>query len=253
VSVPVEWEERYHVRSYEVEPDGRLRVVVLARMLQETTWEHAIRLGWGLVERGEGKLFWVLSRLRIHMKRYPAWGDDFTVRTWPVGTENILAVRDFLVLDGADSVIGTVTTGWLIVDGTSGRPLRPQQLVGGVQVSPSRHDGDLSRVPSFDGGAVTDVRDVRYHDIDQYRHVNNTAYLEWLIDAVATDADLPEIERLDIDFMKETLLGDSYQVRQLRTENTTLCEVIRPDAGNDRSATGDDPPAACRARITWKE
>jgi len=184
VSVPARLEERFRIRSYEVEPDGRLRLVVLGRMLQEAAWQHAQMLGKGFAERESGALFWVLSRLRLRMDRYPRWGDEFTVRTWPVGTEKLLAVREFALLDG-DRVLGRATSGWLVVDGTSGRPVRPQKLVADLPVTPTEFNGDLARLPDLSDAIPQDPRIVQYHDIDQYRHANNTAYLEWMIDAVA--------------------------------------------------------------------
>ena len=246
-SGPASWDERFRIRSYEVEPDGRLRIVVLARMLQETAWQHASRLGWGLVNRGVGELFWVLSRLRMRIDRYPVWGEELTIRTWPVGTEKILAVRDFALLDSAGDTMGQATSGWLMVDGSTGRPTRPAPLLEGVTVSPSQYDGDLARLPALADGELSDPAPARYHDIDQYRHVNNTAYLEWMIDAVADGADLPEIRRLGIDFIKETLLGEPYQVRRAGDGAAMRCEVVRAV----RDTGGSE--VACRAVITWAQ
>ena len=257
MSGPAHWEERFRIRSYEVEPDGRLRVVVLARMLQETAWQHASRLGWGLVNRGEGELFWVLSRLRIRIDRYPRWGEELTIRTWPVGTEKILAVRDFTLLDSGDGVAGNATSGWLMVDGSTGRPVRPAPLLAGVTVHPSLYDGDLERLAAPPTGRISTPATAQYHDIDQYRHVNNTAYLEWMIDAVADGVDLPEIERLGIDFLKETLLEERYQVRHADAGTHTVCEIVRAageESAGEESA-GEGPAGegvACRARLFFR-
>jgi hypothetical protein len=65
---PREHREEVLVRSYEIDPDGRLRPVVLLRMLQEAAWQHASLLGKGFHQRAEGELFWVLSRLRLQTR-----------------------------------------------------------------------------------------------------------------------------------------------------------------------------------------
>ena len=263
---PDHWIKEFQVRSYEVEPDGRLRIVALTRMLQETAWQHARRLGWGLVNRREGELFWVLTRLRIRVDRYPRWGETFAIRTWPVGTEKILAIRDFTIVDDEGVAIGQVSSGYLMVDGSTGRPIRPGPFVEGVTVHPSSYDGDLSRLPAAAAQQVTSPLPVRHHDIDQYRHVNSSAYVEWIVDAIAEDAVVPEIHRLELDYVKETLLDDHFQVRYIRDGNTTLCEVVRAQGGSHDAARSGPATAAdatapsngeadvnCRARITWKE
>jgi acyl-ACP thioesterase len=231
--------EEFLVRSYEVEPDGRLRLVVLLRMLQEAAWQHASRLGKGFHHRDEGTLFWVLSRLRLTMNRYPRWGELFTVRTFPVGTQRMLAVREFALVGGDGETIGRASSGWLIVDGGKGRPLRPEPVVADIVPSPSEYEGDLERVDPLDRTSRASAPSrVRYHDIDQYRHVNNASYLEWVTDAIAADRPTERVaRRLAIDFLKETLLDDAYRI-VLETDRDTDRFEVRRDVDGEPTARG---------------
>ena len=251
MNAPAQLEQRFRVRSYEVEPDGKLRIVVLARMLQEVAWLHASLLGKGFVERESGALFWVLSRLRCRIDRYPRWGDEFTIRTWPVGTDRLLAVRDFAVID-ADGVMGRMTSGWLVVDGSTSRPVRPETLVGDLPLTPSEFDGDLSKIRPPADSVPGPVRTVQHHDIDQYRHVNNAAYLEWMIDAVAeaqrirsgeSVRELGRVQTLAVDFLKELVVGEEYRAMISDGKGETDCEIAR----------SSDSESVCRSRMTWSE
>ncbi|TVQ26009.1 MAG: hypothetical protein EA382_06165 [Spirochaetaceae bacterium] len=218
---PPHFQERYRVRSYEVEPDASLRLVSLVRMLQEVAWQHASLLGKGFAEREDGAYFWVLSRLRLRIDRYPRWGDEIVIRTYPVGTEKLLALREFEIvdeLDGAPAVIGRATTAWLIVDGGSGRPVRPAPIVSDLQLTPSRYDArpgfGLERVDEHTGHSaqLDGPYRVRHRDIDQYGHVNNASYLEWMVDAMSDHDVWQPPSDLAVDFLSETLPGDSYVV-----------------------------------------
>jgi len=255
--VPPQLEEHFRVRSYEVDPDGQLRIVVLARMLQEAAAHHAQLLGKDFEERESGALFWVISRLRFRIDRYPRRGDEFKIRTWPVGTMRLLAIREFAMLDES-GVMGQVSSAWLAVDGSSGRPVRPETIVGDWHVTPSEFESDLSRLSPLGEMEAGDPRTVQYHDIDQNRHVNNTAYLEWMIDAVAArrrtlrggfgDSTMSAIEigpihELSIDFMKELTVGEEYCCRVADGDGVTECDIIR----------AADAEPICRARMTWKE
>lgn len=237
--------ERFLVRSYEVEPDGRLRIVELLRMLQEAAWQHASLLGKGFTQREEGELFWVLSRLRLTMERYPRWGDRFTIRTFPVGTQRLFAVREFVLLDEADAIMGRASSAWLVVDGGRGRPIRPERIVADIVTSPSEYGGDLEREPPIPAaaGPAAGPFPVRYHDIDQYRHVNNAAYLEWVLDALDPDRPLScEVRELALDFLKETLLDDAYTVRFAADPAMDRFEVVQASSGE----------AAARGRLAWR-
>lgn len=245
---PPHYEERYRVRSYEVEPDTTLRLVSLVRMLQEVAWQHASLLGKGFAEREAGAYFWVLSRLRLRVDRYPRWGDEILIRTFPVGTEKLLALREFEIVerpDDAPAVIGRATTGWLIVDGGSGRPVRPAPIVSDLELCPSRFDPrpgfGLERVN--DGQTTTAQSDgpyrVRHRDIDQYGHVNNASYLEWMVDAMSDQGLWQPPSDLAVDFVSETMPGDSYVVSVAGDPAEVYSEVRRES----------DDRVAVRARV----
>ncbi len=218
---PPDYQERYRVRSYEVEPDATLRLVSLVRMLQEVAWQHASLLGKGFAEREEGAYFWVLSRLRLRIDRYPRWGDEIVIRTYPVGTDKLLALREFEIVeqtDDAPAVIGRATTAWLIVDGGSGRPVRPAPIVSDLELTPSRYEAHpgfgLERVDERTArpARLDGPYRARHRDIDQYGHVNNASYLEWMIDAMSDQGVWQPPSDLAVDFLSETLPGDSYVV-----------------------------------------
>lgn len=246
--------QRFAVRSYEVEPDGRLRLVSLLRMLQEVAWLHAQQLGKGYAERESGERYWVLARLRAHIERYPRWGERFSVLTQPVGTDRLLALREFQISGGTSR--GSVSTGWLVVDGTSGRPIRPQALLADIDIAESEVHANMAKLTATGGDAVElGPYPVRHHDIDQYRHVNNAAYIEWMIDALAErdEADAPSplthvVSGLDVDYISETTADDSWRCRvEYRRggeqPGSHIVEIIR-----DR-----DSQVACRAHLSWTE
>lgn len=222
----------YLVRSYEVEASGELRLVTLLRMLQEAAWRHASLLGKGFTNRSDGAWYWVLSRLRVKMDTYPRWGEQFTVRTFPVGTERLLALREFVIRSAAGTVIGSAATGWLIVDGGTGRPVRPERIVDDLTVHQRGFDGSLARLDEPGPGRTVGPFPVRRHDIDQYHHVNNASYLEWVLDALdPSRTDEHRVAELGMDFLGETRPGDGYLVRIDSRVTEDRFEVARESDG----------------------
>ena len=110
------WEGPYIVHSYEVGTHTSAPLTIVCNYLQDAAWHHAqiLQLGYEALLR-ENKN-WVLARLAIEMERYPLWGEQITVRTWPKGTERLLAFRDFEMIDDSGKKIGAASSAWVIVD-----------------------------------------------------------------------------------------------------------------------------------------
>jgi acyl-ACP thioesterase len=73
--------------------------------------------------------------------------------------------------------------------------------------------------------------------------VNNAAYLEWVLDALDPKRPLEnEAGELALDFLKETLLDDSYTVRLAGEATTDRFEVVQGSSGE---------PAA-RGHLAWR-
>jgi medium-chain acyl-[acyl-carrier-protein] hydrolase len=234
----------------------RLRLVVLNRMLQEAAWQHALLLGKGFIDKAAGGYYWVLARLRLSIDSLPKWGDTFTIETYPVGTDRMFALREFAVLDADNYCIGRATSGWLVVDAGRQRPVRPESLVADLDLSQPCYTGPTGKLEP--PGQLTTrygPYPVRLHDIDQYRHVNNTAYLEWILDSLAEswpesdssppdDTDHDRLCGVDVrmDFLQEAVLTDHYVIDVENQDRHLFAEVRR---------TRDNQPC-CRCELLWR-
>jgi acyl-ACP thioesterase len=179
-------------------------------------YHHASELGLGYDDMKSRKTTWVLSRMRIHMKRYPVWNDTITMETWPSGAERLFALRDFRVLDSKGEVIGMASTAWLILDIDSHRLIRPKEMM--EQFKMIIHDVQMFEKPLDKILVPGETRLLKHHDVvfsdlDIVGHVNNVRYMEWCIDAVTTAENAEkEIRELEINFNHEALLGDRIRI-----------------------------------------
>ncbi len=177
--------KKYQVSSYEVDPNRSARLTTLANYFQEIAYIHAGRLEVGYTDLANNNAAWILSRMRIRIKKYPVWDDELVVETWPHGIEKIFALRDFRMRDKQEDVIAEGSTCWLMVDTKSHRPLRISEDFIHVETRtdsvfdtmPGKIDlpGDMHPVYS---------RQVRYSDLDVVGHVNNVKFIEWATDAL---------------------------------------------------------------------
>ncbi|MDR1373802.1 MAG: acyl-ACP thioesterase [Treponema sp.] len=204
------WQETFPLRFGGIDRSDRLTLNAVFDFFQEAAISHAERLGVGRDAMALSGQVWVLSRISVFFERRPRYGETLTVRTWPRGADRLFALRDYDILDESGKPAVRSRSGWLILDMAKRRPLRPQQLVEGFP----KNDG-LDALPgggaglaARDGLAPAGERRAVYSDIDYNGHVNNTRYVQWMLD-VTDPAVLEKADtlRLDINYLSEVQYG----------------------------------------------
>ncbi len=236
--------DEYVVRSYESDATGRLSPAATLRYLQETAWNHASALGQSLDPRDGGPLGWVLSRLRLQMDRYPAWGERVFVETWPVGVIRMHALRDYRIRDAAGRECGRASTGWLIIDVASRWPRRPQQVMPVLtEVEPRELVSGLpGRIEAAAPPCEEQDRKVLYSDIDINGHVNNVRYFEWVLDSQPADRLTGgEIRTIEAAYVSEALIGHTVAVRTVADGTESRHTIV--ELAENREV--------CRMRVLW--
>ncbi len=240
------WREGVRVRAYEVGPDGVARMPALCDWLQEAAGNHASALTWGVENLQQRRLTWVLARLHLRVSRWPRWRDDVTVQTWPSGVVRAFAVREFRIdLDDESVVVGT--SGWVVMDTGSRRPVRPgAALADMVLTTPPRVlDDGFERLPELPPAASAFEVRVGRSDLDLNAHANNVRFVAWALDGLpAAVADTWTLGEMEIDYRAEAREGDLLMVEAAAGEGpqTWLHRITRPTDGRELA----------RARTRWR-
>jgi acyl-ACP thioesterase len=242
---PAIWIEEFKVHSYEVDLKRKASLETLCRFFQEAAWNHAEALGAGYSHLQQLKKFWVLSRLRLEIQRYPAWGETVTIRTWPRAAKSVFAWRDFEVVDGVGARLVGGTSGWLIIDTVSRRPQRMEKILPFVTGLSDRRatTSDPEKLPGCEVQQTRMGVAARYSDIDVNGHANNARYLGWLLDSYQVDFHRAHALRVvEVNFLGETVGGDQVVVGTQEIGFGDFCHSIaKLDGGED----------VCRARMKW--
>lgn len=234
------------VRYYELDQEGYVKPVALLNYLQSAAAEHALMLGVGVGDLLKRGYTWVLSRLHLRMVRYPRIRDRIVFRTWPATRETIFSVRDFELLDAAGDVIGTATTSWAVLDVKTRRPVRLDDVLPCYTLHPVRAlDDEFSTLPELkmvdDGLRLPVLRD----NLDINRHVNNTVYAGWALEAVpGATADTRRMVSLEIGFKAEARYGDSIVSNCRESDSEAGCflhRIVSAESGRE----------LVRARSRW--
>ena len=205
------WKDTFRIRSYEVDCHGQLSVLSIFNFMQETASSHADALGVSIQQLLSENYTWLLARVKITMTSYPVWRDDLTVLTWPSGMQRLFALRDFQFKDQKDSPVGAALSAWLVIDTHKRRPVRIAPFVNRLKPLGGNHilPGTLDKLQPLVTHEGEHKFQVRFRDLDINQHVNNTSYVEWILEsipaAVKKEAVLSEME---INFLAESFLHD---------------------------------------------
>ena len=241
----VVWSESFRVRAYEVDVWGRASAPTVCNWLQEVAGNHAAHLGWGIERLQAQGLTWVLSRLHLHLDRLPRWRDEVRVTTWPAGAQRLYALREFRLDDSDGGAVGVATTGWMVLNLASRRPVRPAEEVAAMAArAPARALADpFDKLPEPASVELERSLEVRSLDLDINRHANNVSVIGWALEALPLeDLDGRRLAGLEIEFRGETRAGDRVVTQAQRSgDGTFVHRLLR--AGDGREVA--------RARTAW--
>lgn len=208
------YQKEFSILSYHLNPSGRARMTTLANFFQEMAYQHANRLGFGYRDLKKESHLWVLSRMKIHVIRYPVWDETVTLETWHRGMERLFGMRDFRIRDAQGSDLALAESAWLIVDAATRRPVRtPDPSFLNTTRDEKVFQTPLEKITLPENMENMGTHTVVHSDLDVVGHVNNVKYMEWCIDALIGPGQPEErIDALEINFMHEAHPGEKVSI-----------------------------------------
>ncbi len=249
------YKRKYFISANEGNPEGELALTILVSNIIEVATAHANALGIGNPDMEELNAGWVLSRLTVEMKKFPAVNTDYIIETWVEDWNRHFSTRDFRILDSEGNVLGYARSIWMVLDtvshenfGLSHLSLPAEAIQKDKECPIDRQRKHLTIVESTDENAANASTVIatapavlyrfRYNDIDFYRHVNTVRYIALLLNQFSLEEfDRNAPTRLEIAFLHEGKYGDTVKI--LRHDNPTsgLHEFTLTDLSKEGNPT----------------
>ena len=212
--------------------------------MQEIAWEHANILGFGYENLQKDQQFWVLSRLRVKIKRRPEWKENFTLETWSRGTDGFYGYRDYNFVDENGNIIIQATSSWLVLDLKTRRIVRLSDFTNFPKYEESVFNENAGKVKSLQNDDELNFTPVRFNEIDINQHFNTGRYIDRIIDSYDFDFhEKKELVEFEINFLKEGMPTDLLAVKRQKLDDYNhLCSVVRES----------DNVELVRARLIWE-
>ena len=223
VEQPKFYTDQVRVNTYECDFLGRWKPAAFFQHMTEAASQHSTVLGFGLDVLASYNIYWVLSRMKLAVYDYPRQSELIRVRTWPkTYQQKLFYVRDFQFINDQDQIIAAATSAWLIINGTT-RHLVPPHKLEQLQLPNSTDvhglDEPLEKLSLPEDAEECYRQKVRFSDVDEVGHMNNTRYVERICDAFDLDYyRAHQIAWMQVNYDKEVRYGEELAIYKKQTE-----------------------------------
>lgn len=228
----------YEIKYQEVDGRKKLRLFNLENYLLEVAGTVADELGFGIAKLHPMGLTWILTRMSVEMYELPTHCQKIRIETWIESNAHMLSTRDYRIYSD-DRLIGQCKSVWAVLD------LEKREIVNIFDhpMFADCIDGEVIDMPRVRMTTIPEPtgcvpHKIVYSDIDYNGHCNSCRYLQAMTDAFLPDYYGKNL-RLDINYSKEAMLGETLQTYYLVTE-----EGVQYQQKNENGET------SCSAKIT---
>ena len=223
--------------------DSTLALPGFMANVQEASLFHTFSIPGAFDYYNEMNWVWVLTHWQVEIYGYPKVGDKINISTWPVRFKGYFGERGFAAADAAGAPLLAANSNWILLDRSTLKPVRPTEHICTKygQNYPFLLEKDFA-LPKYiqnnfvplSGHSYTTTR----RDIDTNKHVNNVKYLEWMYCHIPDNIyHNYRAKSLKVAYKKETLLGDSLEIKLFQRSQGDDIEIFTIIEKNTQTAT----------------
>ena len=233
----------YSIQAQDVDFQSRITMAALTNILLSTAGINADENDLGLRKLNENNSSWVLLRLAVEMDYFPKQYQDIYVETWVEELARVTTVRNFLVLDSENKIIGKASSIWAMINLETRRAM-DLTLLDGIRNQATSEKVDMEKPIKLNQVEenLFDSFKVRYNDIDINIHTNSLSYIKWISNCFSLeDYRQKLVSRYEINYISEIVFGDTVSIY--------MEEFEKDDYRFEIKANGKK---SCRARVLFR-
>jgi acyl-ACP thioesterase len=201
------FKKKYFIGPNEVDSLYNLKISSFLRMCQEIASLHAEELGIGYQVTSQKNLMWVITRFSIKIHRLPKYQQNIFLETYPGKTVKFIFPRYFVLLDEDGNKLIEASSTWLLLNKESKQiSLRPFDF----EILSEDRENQINlpiKVELPDNLTLIEQRKVRLSEIDFNSHLNNTKYIEYVLD-------MHDIEFYKNNIIEEIVINYNHEIKE---------------------------------------
>ena len=222
--------KKYVVGPSDADQNLNAKISTLFVYMQDVSMEHAEELGIGKEATMDKGMMWVITRYSLSIIRLPRYLEEITVSTYTGRDMKFIFPRHFEMRDKDNNLLVTASATWMVLDQSTHKvnlnPFNNKKL-------PCEHHDYEEPLPEKvqpQETSLIDKRRVRNSDVDINNHLNNTRYIEYLVDSHDFDFYRSrEIKHITLEYQKEIKINQLVEIYY----NNAEPEFIEAKVGDD--------------------
>ena len=202
------------ISSNEVDPFLDLSLPGLFRLIQASAEEGAEAIGEGKSETTDKGYIWVLTRVKAEISRMPTYQEKISISTYPGEQLGCFYFRHFYAQSDDGEILFRLSSSWALLERASHKMVMRSPFPGPLPLE--KQEGELGRPEklfSQEGARLREKRRITYSMCDLNGHLNNTRYIELLVDTKGREFySSHALSSLTINFEKEILEGEEVEI-----------------------------------------
>lgn len=207
------FDQQYQMRFFEMNEFGVASPTTMLTLLEETAAEHCFSIDHSLYQLQKENIGWVLISGFMKMERYPSYQEKITIRTWLSNYSTIKGIRENIIYDEQENIIGRAKGLWIFFDILKRKPV---EIIESIKqkwqhcpVESLENNINKKIHPLIESDFEKKFKVNRY-DTDMIKHVNNIRYLQWVVESVPEDIfENYYLHNIDGRFISEAHLGQT--------------------------------------------
>lgn len=239
----IKYNEIIKIPYYDTDKDYKLSPISLLKYLGEVSIIHNSILT-DIKEMDSLNYAWMLNRWKVKIEEYPKGGETIKIETWISVFDKFYANREFIIYNEENLQIGKATAVWIFIDMNRKRPIRiTKDYYNLSNTLDHKVFNDFYRFPLNMESDNNMNFNIRRSDIDSNQHVNNTKYLEWIIENIPKEIyDTCILSEFEVQYKKEIkypnsiIVGSKLLNKEIK-EQEYIHQIIQED-NNEQNAFG---------------
>lgn len=219
--------KNYHIESSQSDNKDKIHLAYIFSFFEAVAGEHSEDIGIHYADMRSKNQTWILNRIALDIKYLPNKYDDIRVYTWQSKQSSVGFYREFLIFNKNNEAIIAARSFWSIMDLNSRTIIPSNEIVSSKENSfilPIKTtNAKLKSIKSTlaeEDNKVSYKYLIGYSDLDANNHVNNTRYINIVINALDfLDLGL-DIDSFEVNYTSELIKGDLVSVEASIVEET---------------------------------
>lgn len=204
-------------------------------LMQEAAGEQCAAWHMSWEEMAEKGLFWAITRQTVEVTRLPRAYETITIETWPMPATWVAYPRATVAYDAEGRELFRAIALWILMDLETRAMVVPGK--SGIDFPGCTCGGELPSPKSLTPKNLPESteRRVRFGQLDRNGHMNNTKYLEWVMDLLPGSFHAAHaLKSFTVCYLNESREADRVTLcHGLDEQNVLLVDATRPDPNEE--------------------